>query len=217
MKQRWRGLAAVAACIILSVPGPTVWAEEHGELAPTSRYEILRSQLSDPDEEFDFAALREAYTEAPSYRPYEPDEYMEVMNEVDGADQSSQYKKAATLCDQAHDLYFHDPRSHLTCAGVFHRLGQTSKADLHQFIGEGLIRAMMNTGDGKSVETAYDLVVMAEKRALIWVAGFEMISTSMRVENGSAFEVVHARDKHSDSKLTIVFRVDRPVRWWSDE
>ena len=52
-------------------------------------------------------------------------------------------------------------------ASIAHReLGRQEQAQLHRFIADGLLKSIMSQGDGKTQETAYQVIDVAEEYAL---------------------------------------------------
>lgn len=96
---------------------------------------------------------------------------------------------------------------HMTLAVCLEKLGDQAKADHHRDIADGFLDAIAKTGDGKSVETAFKVITIAEEYAMMSALGLKMKSQSLMNKDGHAFDVFAATTQ-SGTAVTVYFNID---------
>jgi hypothetical protein len=173
--------------------------------------DLLAAARQDP-ENTDFAALRLAYTQSPGYAPYEQDRetgaaLQKALEEVD-------LQAARTAVDQllAHNYLNID--AHMTAAHLYRRLDDLASVDYHRQFGHGLLKSIFRSGDGRSFETAWVVIAVAEEYAVCMALGDVETESQRLVEHEDhRFDVLTVRHPRTQETRELTFNVDLPMDW----
>ena len=93
-------------------------------------------------------------------------------------------------------------------------LNNVNKTNFHKFIGEGLIRSILNSGDGKTQKTAFKVIAVSEQSVVLGFLGLKKLKASLM--SGKTFlekyDRVDVVDKQS-KRTTVYFDVSTPFLW----
>jgi hypothetical protein len=97
---------------------------------------------------------------------------------------------------------------------IAHReLKETDAAELHHKIYLGLLKSITDSGDGKTPETAYQVIDVHEEYVLLHAMGVGLPkSQSLLKKNGHAFDEIKFVDPNTQKESTIYFNVDIPIK-----
>lgn len=156
----------------------------------------------------DFSALRQAYTHTPHYDPYrsgEPDATLVALIEA------GSWSAAAVHCEQllAAD-YLHAPL-HLIMAYIYQQLEDGTRAEWHLRFARGLISALLKSGDGRSPETAFQVITVREEYELLRAFNLQALQQRLIVHNNQYYDVLTVRDINGDEG-EIFFEVSAIIR-----
>ncbi len=194
-----------------SETSPQSEAGPPSEAAPQS-YEALLERIKRGDSTVDFGALRLALAASPAYRPYNPEAESlrkEMLSAYAAGDYAAAHDRARRLL-QANYL---DIGGQMVSALVQERLGNTELARFHQFMAVSLLRSILDSGDGKSPETAYVVIATAEEYALLNLLGLRPGEQSLIHANGHSFDRLRAVGPDTGEPVTLYFNVDLPIAW----
>jgi hypothetical protein len=108
---------------------------------------------------------------------------------------------------------FLDARSHMICSISYRALGDTVKSAFHDAVARGLIRSILDSGDGKSFKTAFLVIAIPEEYILLEVLGLRSGEQVLIEHEGSSYDRLKAVDVKTNDTLTVYFNVDMPLRW----
>lgn len=212
-------LAAVAAMAHESPQrGPASRSETSppGETSPQGEanarsYEALLERIKRGDSTVDFGALRQALAESPAYRPYDPDAER-LRKEMFAAYAAEDYEAANDRARRLLEADYLDIRGHMVKALIEQRLGNTELARFHQFMAVSLLRSILDSGDGRSPETAYVVIATAEEYAVLDLLGLRASDQALIHANGHSLDRLRAVGRDGDA-VTLYFNVDLPIAW----
>ncbi len=155
----------------------------------------------------DFVALRAAYIDSPVYKPFKHIPQEKLMRITDGA---SGFEEVAQTCQTILDGNPLDLEARMLLALAQEKLNMASKAEKTHQYAEGLLDAILASGDGKSPETAIVVVAEAEAWTVMRVFG---IQAKSQTRTESEARVIDAFKGVLDgAPVTIYFDVTAPAR-----
>jgi hypothetical protein len=183
-------------------------------LAQAPDYAELLAKAKAQDPALDFGQLRLAFTKTESYNPYQFDEEardaaMKAINEKD-------YAKAAQLADKLLTDNYLDLDGHLIALDAARNLKDTGSEKQHEYMLDGLIKAIATSGDGKSPKTAWQVIFVREEYIFCKIAGADVVSQSLVTEDGHNVDALTVRRKGETEKHTLYFNVDIPFTWMGE-
>ncbi len=155
------------------------------------RYAALIEIASGDISKADFAAIREAYTKAPGYAPYTPPV---AMDELRGALQAQDWARAGYIAVELLKVDFLQSEVHGALAKVFEQGGRQDKAAWHLAFANGLVNALMNSGDGFSFETAIQVVNVREEYEALQFLGLSVVDRRFVLYKDRHYDVFLVRD-----------------------
>src|SRR5262245_42310641 len=141
---------------------PTPPGTSQPDSAAPARYDALIERLKAGDKTIDFTELRLAFTETPASRgvlaPFHP----MLWKPLNSKDFEGTLKVAERVLLQC----YIEPNAHMVSAIAHEQLGNREQAQYHRFIANGLLRSILSKGDGKTAETAYEVIDIIEEYAV---------------------------------------------------
>ncbi len=99
-------------------------------------------------------------------------------------------------------------------AAAYRAKGDLQKADETRQTWMSLIDSIIKHGDGKSFETAFQVISVDEEYAVIAVVfKLEILKQRLDSHNGSEFDIFTVRSRESGNESQLFFNVDIPMGW----
>ncbi len=174
-------------------------------------YETLLERVKKQDPAADFRALRLAYTETKLYNPYGGDR--ETRGAMFAALNSGEYEKAAASSEKLLGSNYLDLNAHFVAFAAHKHLGRTEKAGFHKYVFDGLLKSITDSGDGKTMETAFIVISTDEEYTLFNVLGLRPSQQSLVNENGHHYDKMTVTDPKTNQTSTYYFNIDKPYGW----
>ena len=177
-------------------------------------YDVLLARAKRGDRDLDYQALRYAFTTTPAYDPYYGglNALKQAMNKAYRAqDCAAATRNAAEVL--AVDYVEID--AHLVDDICFRQLGDTASAELHRMTALGLLRSILQSGDGKSPDNAYVVIAVAEEYSLLGTLGLKVTKQSLISKDNHAYDRMDVRGAEGTADA-VFFNVDRPLSWMQD-
>jgi ADP-ribose pyrophosphatase YjhB (NUDIX family) len=178
-----------------------------GESAET-RYRSLVKAARAGDTAVDWQAMRFAYADQAGYMPTgEGDEALHeqaMRKAFNGADLAGAIAEAKLVLDQD----FVDPEAHLIAAVAYRRSNDALSADREQAIGTALLKSVQ-TGDGRSAQTAYTVISVKEEYVLMAASGRRVTRQSLMKTGGHSYDVLETVETSGAAPMTFWFQIDR--------
>lgn len=144
--------------------------------------------------EADFTAIRRAYPRTDSYNPYSaPVDLAPLKAAMDRQD----WARAGMMCAEfleADALYI---ELHLIMAHLFNQVGEPARARWHKTFADGLIRSIMDSGDGRSFQTAWHIVHIREEYDVLRLLQLTPAGRSLVEHEGRRYDVVQVPPQNS--------------------
>ena len=176
-----------------------------------STYEALLEKLKKNDQSVDFKELRLAYTDASAYSPYGGDPALRKT--MFKALEAKEYDKGLTNATSILDSNYLDIMGHFGSFAAHRELGHADKAAYHQFVFEGLLNSIRNSGDGKTPETAFIVISTDEEYALFSYLGLRPQGQALIKEKDHSYDRMTALDPKTNQSVVYFFNIDKPFNW----
>ncbi len=192
-----RLLAVVAALIMLAAAA----AAQN----PDATYAELVKKAQAGDSSVDFRALRLACADAKKCDATDRDDLVAMRK----ASQAKDYKKAAKLAEKSIERGFPNIEAHATAAEAYKALKETDKAEFHHAITGALIRSIMKTGDGKTKETAFEVISVDEEHIVLNVLGLPVFGRQSLISGKPhSYDLIEVDAPNGGGKVSVYFNID---------
>jgi hypothetical protein len=171
-------------------------------------YESLLELVKKGDPAADFKALRLAYADNPPKDAGGTDP--DVSRSMFSAMREKNYAKAIESAEKIMKSEFVDINAHLVASSAYKEKGNGEKEKFHRYVAEGLIKSILNSGDGKSQDTAFTVISTGEEYVILRVYGLMPGSQSLESSKGHHYDRLDAIDPKTKEKVTLYFNIDRP-------
>jgi hypothetical protein len=176
-------------------------------------YDDLLAAAQQNPAEADFHTLRMAYAQSDAYAPYAHDaESVEGLNASLRAGNPQAAFEAAQRLLAANYL---DIEAHMAADFVFVQSGDEAQSAYHRAFARGLIRAIMATGDGRDVDSAWIVLSISEEYTVLRVLGLQFKSQRLMQHEGHVFDVLSTRHNETGDEREVFFNIDLPNGWLS--
>jgi len=175
-------------------------------------YEELLANAKASPESVDFEELRLAYAKSSHYFPYavpSGDLYasVDVSSGTDG-------EAALSAVRQRLESNYVDIQAHLLAASVYGRIGEIERAKYHYVFGERLVRSILESGDGRTRQTAFTVISVAEEYAVLGFLGLEPGDQAFWKDKEHDFDEMQVLHPPTGMASTWYFNIDVPQRWY---
>lgn len=170
---------------------------------------LARAAFDDP-QNADFVALREAYTASDSYEPTAHYSYNKLIGQTNSA---GDFDEIARFCERVLEKNPMDLEVRMLLDYAYDQLEQHDLAAKHQTFVEGMLQAIFSSGDGRSIDSAWEVVSVAEEYTLISVMGLRMQKQSLVEEGGIFYDVLSVVPRTSENPadtLDLYFDITAP-------
>jgi hypothetical protein len=182
-----------------------------GSVAPfdaIARYRALVDRLRGGDLSVDFGELRQAFTETPEYRGRMMVFYQQLWRPLGAADFPAALKAVETVLESN----FVEINAHMVASIAHQQLGNPARAAFHRAVADGLLRVIMAKGDGKTPETAWEVIDVSEEYAVMRALNVTLRSQSLQMNpTGPKVDVLSVTDNRTKEERTLHFNVDRSM------
>jgi hypothetical protein len=173
--------------------------------------QLLSAAQADP-ERADFRRLRLAYTRSPGYAPYEPDELDTAALDQEVA--NGERVAGLLALDRMMDGHWLDMKAHLVAARACARFGEEARAELHARFARGLVLSILDSGDGRTFETAWPVIDVSEEYDVLLALGLGFPQAQELVQNGGhEFDVITVSGPVEGREMKLYFNIDVPRQW----
>jgi hypothetical protein len=174
-------------------------------------YQTLLKRLMSFDRTVDFRALRLSYAETPDYNPYGEDKAKK--SGMFEALRNKDYEKAVSAAQAILERKFVDIEAHFVSSIAFREMKNSEKYNFHHFVTKGLVDSILDSGDGKTSETAFVVIETGEEYTLLGMIGFEVVRQSLIKSNGHSYDKMEVKHRKTGEPAVLFFNVDIPFNW----
>ena len=204
MIQRKLSSLFLGICLSFIFSPVSIFSQQEGR----QTYESLLERVKKSDPAMDFTALRYAYADNPpkDAKKVEP----EASKTMFSAYRSKDYGKAIEYAEKILNGSYVDINAHLVAAAAYKEKKNAEKERFHRYVAEGLIKSILNSGNGKSRETAFVVISTSEEYVILRVLGLMIGSQSLESADGHHYDRLDANDPNTNKTVTLYFNIDRP-------
>jgi Domain of unknown function (DUF4919) len=199
--------AAVLTAVLLSAPGSSAQAPRQPG-APT--YDELVARAKAGDANVDYLALRDAYAESPSYDPY-GSKLGELQSEMFEAYRRGDCAAVLAKAESILAANFVHVDAHLAAGLCHEKLGNEAAMRRERQIARGLIDSILQSGDGKSEQTAFVVIEVAEEYSLLRALGLRPSNQALIHAQGHSYDRFDTKSNDTGQQVVVFFNVDRPL------
>ena len=196
-----------ASCAAAQQPGAP--ASSPAQAKPS--YEVLLERVKKQDQTVDFQELRLAYANTKAYGPY--DGNATARRNMFASLKANEYDKALESATNILSTNYLDIMGHFGSFVAHRELGHAELSTYHRFVFEGLVNSIKNSGDGKTLETAFVVISTDEEYALFNYLGLRPTDQALVKEKGHTFDKMTALDPTTNQSVIYYFNIDKPFNW----
>jgi hypothetical protein len=201
---RWGVAAAIAAGVVGAVGTPEAAEAAAGAQAT---YASMVQKVKQGDTGVDFTALRMAY-DAQSTSSGADSKLRATMF---AALHRDDWPAVITSAGAVLENDYLDIDAHMFAGLAYEKTNQPEKAAFHRAVGNGLLRSILASGDGRTPATAFVVISVDEEYSVLRHYGLHSDEQSLVESGGHSYDVLTADDGKTAEKATVVFLVDRPM------
>ena len=176
---------------------------------PTNYYQTLLDRLKNGDTSINFAELRVLYAQLPTYNPYKiMQDLKEKEDQMWQEYKSGNYDKALEIGTSILEMNNLRIMTHYIFSEVYGKLGDTQKQKFHEDVFFGLVDSIIQSGDGKSPETAMTVIEIREEYDVLDVLCFEQESQTLVEKDGKRFDFLVAKNSETGETRDFYFNID---------
>lgn len=208
MNRRLFGTFFILLFVVLSVTAQT--PQDTPKPTEKSKYDLLLEKVKQKDPSVSFKELRYAFYESPNYSPYAPMmTYRPLMNALG----QKNFEEALKIAESVLAKNFVEVNAHLAAQVAYQETGNAERAQFHKFMADGLLNSIKGSVDGKSTETAYEVISINEEYGLIRSLGLRPIRQALLEDGGHSYDAITVIDPQTNKESTIYFNIDKPFKW----
>jgi hypothetical protein len=106
-----------------------------------------------------------------------------------------------------------DIYGHIGAYALHKHLGHSEKSDYHRYVYENLLRSIKDSGDGKTIETAFVVISTDEEYALFSSMGVRATGQALIEDKNHHYDKMTVTDPENNQTITYYFNIDRPFNW----
>lgn len=171
----------------------------------TSDYQKMLARIKSGDKSVDLVKFRAAYLEWVNDEcniSEAPD-----RDEMVKAFEAKDHAKAVELAQKVLDYEYVNRGLHLAVAASYKELGNAEKSQYHTDLGAALLKALLDSGDGKTAKTAYRVHSIREEYIVMRELGYQVSSQSLVQEGGRAYDVLAGKNAEGKT-ASLYFDID---------
>ena len=137
---------------------------------------------------------------------------MMAYKPMNAAINQKNYEEALKIAESVLAKNFVEINAHMTAQIAYQETGNTERAQFHKFMADGLLKSIKSNVDGKSVDSAYEVISINEEYGLIRSLGLRPIRQALVENKGHSFDAITVVDQ-TGKESVIYFNIDKPFKW----
>jgi hypothetical protein len=123
--------------------------------------------------------------------------------------QSKDYRKAVKTAEALIEHGYVNIQAQVVCSQAYGALNNPEKAKFHHDVAASLIRSIMATGDGKTKETAFEVIGTFEEYVIMNVLGLPAFPSQALIPGKPhSYDVLEVDDPSTGQKASVYFNID---------
>jgi Domain of unknown function (DUF4919) len=200
---RWLSSLSVAFAVVMA-PSFAMGAEQDD-----ATYRALVQRVESGDFTIDFRSLRMACVRSSLCEPRGTKADLGALNR---ADNDHEFDKVAEVAEKLISKGFVNIEAHANCVGAYAQLHNTVKSKFHQDVTTELLRSILNSGDGKTKQTAFEVICDREEYDTLSALGLPYFGPSVSsttVEDGEHhYDRWEVRHPQTGQMVVLFFNTD---------
>jgi len=172
-------------------------------------YEALIVRAKQDPAHADFSELRWAFTRSDQYDPNEANEDDRTLEE---AVEAQDWPRAREVVDRLLQRGYVRLWLHAYAGVISERLGDAAGVERHAEFCRGLMTSIMESGDGRTPDTAFRVVSVEEERTALTLCNLELLQQVLIDEGGRYFDRVTVQGPDDAEAFDLFFDVSIPYR-----
>jgi hypothetical protein len=177
-----------------------------GAAPPTYESLLEKAQRGDPG--LDFTALRMASADRLAKATAADPELRKKMFDALHQDR---WAAVIEIGNQVLAQNYLDIDAHMFVAFAYEKSHQPEKAAPHRTLGNGLMKSILASGDGRTVKTAFVVISVEEEYAVLRHYRLAPGEQSLATADGHSYDVLTARTSDTHEEATVFFNIDKVV------
>jgi hypothetical protein len=200
-----RNILVVLGLLAVAALPPAVAAQDR-----PSEYATLLASLKAGNTSIDYTRLRLSYMDSPEYKAAK--DISKSEEAMSDALNKKDYPAALKDAEAVLESNYVNIDAHFVALVANQEMGAMDKAEFHRTVFRGLLNSIRNSGDGKSLETAWVVINVHEEYVLLRVLGFRPSQQSLVNQNGHSYDVMKVKNAEDGTEQTFYFNVDIPFK-----
>ena len=200
-----RNILVVLGLLAVAALPPAVAAQDR-----PSEYATLLASLKAGNTSIDYTRLRLSYMDSPEYKAAK--DVSKSEEAMSDALNKKDYPAALKDAEAVLESNYVNIDAHFVALVANQEMGVMDKAEFHRTVFRGLLNSIRNSGDGKSLETAWVVINVHEEYVLLRVLGFRPSQQSLVNQNGHSYDVMKVKNAEDGTEQTFYFNVDIPFK-----
>src|SRR5579859_1760076 len=176
-----------------------------------SEYASLLASVKAGNTNIDYGRLRRSYMESPERKKAKnvSDSEKAMFEALSAKD----FPKALKLAETVLAVEYINMDAHFVASMANREMGDTEKAEFHRTAFRGLIDSIRNSGDGKSMETAWVVVTVHEEYVVLRALGFKPSGQSLLEKDGHSYDVMKVKSAEDGAEQSFYFNIDIALKY----
>lgn len=159
-----------------------------------------------------YLKLRLDYSKSAEYNPYDQD-LRGIIGEYDKLMAQGKFTEAIEKAKEGLQKDKYNIQLLVSLASTYRRMGDIKNADAFREEWTGLADSIFISGDGKTAETAFIVISVAEEYAVLGILGLDCVGQKHVIVKDVNFDILEVQDKKSGRKFDLYFNIDIPFKW----
>jgi hypothetical protein len=176
-------------------------------------YSTLLTKVKNGNTNIDFKAFRIAYTQTPLYNPYKVDDSTQIIRAINEKDYPQMLKYADIILEKN----FTDLDAHYASMIAYEKLGDQKRFNFHRTVLFKLLDSIIKSGDGKTPETALQVITIREEYMAMMILQLKQNSRTSKQIGEKSYDVSEVFDAKNNQTYTLYFDISIPFSWLKEK
>ncbi len=172
---------------------------QYNDKAFEEQLELIKTKEID----FDFTRLRYSYTDTKKYKPYKSGlkkEFFTAMNE-------GRFEECIKIANTYLQTDYISLPAHYALLVCNKEVENNEISDFHQYVLNGLIESILNSGDGKDPSTAFITISAEELYAFLQLNGLKAQEQALVRKDGKIYDKMSVIGSKTEKEFSLYFDV----------